>query len=288
MKCYGKILLLLVSLFSLFAFPASAVAVSERYYHRLIDEADLLTESEEVVLTGRLDEESERAKMDFVIVAVWSFDGKSAEAFADDYYDEHGYGYGADRDGLLLLLGMESREWYISTCGSAMVLFSDAALDAIGESMIDDLADGRYADAFERFLDGCIVYASYDHGYGYGNDYGYGYGYGDGYYGDGDDTEVALTAADGFLPSVVIGVVIAFIVVSVMKGQLKSVGMRNEASDYVRSGSLRLTERSDLFLYRRVTKTVRQSSNSGSRPGGSSSVHRSSSGRSHGGRGGRF
>jgi len=291
MKTRNRSILLCLLLALLLALTASAQSVGEVYYPRLIDNADLLTADEESALLARLDKESESAQMDFVIVTVWSFDGKSAQDYADDFYDEHGYGYGTNRDGLLLLLGMESREWYISTCGRAIERFSDDTLDAIGDSMLPDLADGRYAAAFDTFVDDCSYYANvsfgYDDGYGYDYDYGYDYSYDDEY----TEGEAALGAGFGILPALLFGVIIAFVVVSVMKGQLKSVGMRREASDYIRQNSLQITERSDLFLYRNVTRTPRQTSNNGGgRPGSSShsSLHRSMGGRSHGGRGGRF
>ena len=41
--------------------------------------------------------------------------GKTAEAYADDYYDYNGYGYGENDDGLLLLVSMGEREWAITT-----------------------------------------------------------------------------------------------------------------------------------------------------------------------------
>ena len=55
----------------------------------------------------------------------------------------------------------------------------------------------------------------------------------------------------------VIGIVVAFIVTLIMKGQLKSVHQQKAASNYVVDGSFRLTGRSDVFLYRNVTRRER-------------------------------
>ena len=76
----------------------------------------------------------------------------------------------------------------------------------------------------------------------------------------------------------VIGIVAGLIVVAILAGQLKSVKKQNQARDYVKAGSMRLTERSDIFLYRNVSRVKRDSgsSSSGSRSG-SGSRSRSSS-----------
>ena len=55
------------------------------------------------------------------------------------------------------------------------------------------------------------------------------------------------------------------------------------AKDYVKSGSLKLTEQKDLFLYRRVDRREKSESRSGG-----SSTHTSSSGKTHGGASGSF
>lgn len=60
-----------------------------------------------------------------------------------------------------------------------------------------------------------------------------------------------------WLISVVVGVVIAFVVVGVMKGQLKSVRRQSGASNYVAHESFDLTISQDVFLYARTTRTPR-------------------------------
>lgn len=50
---------------------------------------------------------------------------------------------------------------------------------------------------------------------------------------------------------------IAFLVTGAMKAQLKTVRPEDRAGCYIVDGSFELTESSDLYLYRRVTKTAR-------------------------------
>ena len=68
----------------------------------------------------------------------------------------------------------------------------------------------------------------------------------------------------------IIGLVIGLIVVLVLKGQLKSVHQQHLAHDYVKEGSMNLTIQRDMFLYRNVTRTKRESSGSSGSGGGSS------------------
>lgn len=82
--------------------------------------------------------------------------------------------------------------------------------------------------------------------------------------------------------SIGVGVILAFIIVGRMKAQLKTVRFQAAAGNYVKDGSMNVTESRDLFLYHTVTKTAKEKSSSGS------STHTSSSGRTHDGGGTKF
>ncbi len=254
MKKILSCIMLLILVFSLMAIIVSA----ETKPLRLVDEADLLSESEEAKILSRLDEISENYKYDIVILTQESIGNKSERAFADDYYDYNGYGFGEDFTGLLLLITFDDEGgiWYISTCGKAIDAFTDSNIDSIGSLMSSDLASDNYADAFNTFINQCDYYIN-----GYINGF-------------------PFNASRNIIISVVIGFVIAFIVVSSMKQKLKTVELQRDATTYVKQGSMQITQSRDFFLYRTVTRTAKPKNNS--------STHTSSSGRSHGGGGGRF
>jgi uncharacterized protein len=96
------------------------------------------------------------------------------------------------------------------------------------------------------------------------------------------------------LISLVIGIIAGAIVLAIMRGDMNTFRAQPNASNYIGSGGFRLSVRKDNFLNSKVSKTLREttSSSSGgssfSSRGGGSSFHRSSSGRSHGGRSGKF
>lgn len=58
-----------------------------------------------------------------------------------------------------------------------------------------------------------------------------------------------------WLISLIIGALVALIVVSVMKGQLKTVHRQYGAGSYIRPGSLQLRVSTDMFLYQHTTRT---------------------------------
>lgn len=252
----------------------------------VIDEAGLLTESQRQALEEKANSYYRDCEMDVVILTVESTNGQSVISYADDYYDSHAYGYGDDNSGILLLLVMDTREWYFSTCGKGIFVFTDYGLEEIGQAMIPDLSAGDYYAAFDTFLD---LVPQYYEAYSSGQPID-GYAPPDDYYPEGGEDIVydEKNPEPNLLVSLVIGLAVAGVAVLMMRSSMKTTKKQHDASDYLMQGSYHLNTQRDLFLYRRVTKTAKPQNNGGSGRGGGSSVHRSSSGRSHGGRGGRF
>ena len=106
-------------------------------------------------LNEKLDEISHDQEFDVTAALVNSLGGSSVQDYADDLYDMCDFGYGADRDGVLLLVSLEDHDWYISTSGYGITAFTDAGIQYIGEQIKPDLADGNYLDAFETYADQC-------------------------------------------------------------------------------------------------------------------------------------
>ena len=112
------------------------------------DAAGLLTQEEIDDLQSEAERLYELYGRDVVIVTTNDTDGKSAMEFADDYFDYNGY----SDEGLLLLVDMGNREWWISTEGSCIEAFTDAEIQNIGEAVAGYLANGDYKGAFDEFL----------------------------------------------------------------------------------------------------------------------------------------
>lgn len=114
----------------------------------VVDLAGTLSAEETAFLTEQFETFSHKAQTDAVVVIVESTDDKTPEAFADDYFDYNGYGYGIEREGMLLLIvtgdgSANSRYVHISTSGSKTI-------DTITDSTIDDLLDAVIDNGLEH------------------------------------------------------------------------------------------------------------------------------------------
>lgn len=125
---------------------------------RVVDEADLLEETTEKALLEKLDEISKRQECDVVVVTVDSLGGKTPMEYADDFFDYNGYGFFETRDGLLLLVSMEYRDWWISTSGFAIEAFTDAGIEYMSGKFLPALSDGKYDQAFYSYAGWCDDY----------------------------------------------------------------------------------------------------------------------------------
>lgn len=258
----------LMAMFVCFPVMANAAEDTSEQKQRIVDEADLLTDSEEQDLKAKLDEISETQKCDVIVVTVNSLDGKMAEAYADDYYDNFGYGYGDDDSGILLLISMEDRDWHISTFGFGTTAVTDAGREYMSEQFRPALSDGEYAKAFTTYADLCNDYltqAKDGEAYDTGNL---------------PKEPLSLWWIPGDL---VIGGIVALLIGLYKKSKLKSVKLQATAGAYTSKDQMNLTIRNDRFINRVVTsrKIEREEK-------GGSSTHTSSSGREHGGGGGKF
>jgi len=243
----------------------------------LVDEAGLLSFTEAAMLRGRLEKLSNKHNADIVIVTVEGIGKATPMEFADDFFDNNGYGRGENYDGILLLISMAERDLWISTTGKAIDVFSDAGIEYIGNNLATfGLSSGNYAKAFNRYADLCDAFftkadsgAPFDTGH--------------------MPKEFSNLIVVGMF-SFPLGLIISFIVTGSMRKQLKSVKKKRHASDYVRQGSFYVSYSDDRFLDTNVVKTriPVQTSSSGGGSSGGSSTHTSSSGRSHGGGGRKF
>lgn len=249
-----KYCIVFLALLLCLAMPLTVCAAAPR----LVDQAGLLTVDQQAEILNGLDSLSSKHGMDLVIVTTETLNGMEPMDYADDFFDYNGY----REDGILLLISMEDRDWWISTCGDGITAMNDDAIELTGERFTDYLSSGDYAEAFRIYMDTCdemIIRAK-----------------------DGDPYKAPFSFFSNLMICLIIGFVVGLIATLIMKGQLKSVQFQSGAADYMKPGSLNVTHRQDIFLYRDVQRREKPKSSSGS------GTHTSSSGRSHGGGGGKF
>ena len=254
-------------------FASTRTIPAERLKPRLVDDADIIPELAESALLKKLDRISEEYQIDVVIFTCYSLGDRSPQAYADDYYDYNGFGFGQSKDGFVLMLSMEERDRWFSGCGKGIEIFTDYGQQFMWDQILPELKKGDYAEAFDEFAD---ISEDFIKEWQKGTPY------------DVNHKAKGRLHPGWILGSLIGGAVIGLIVSESIKAQLTSVSMQHGADDYIRKGSFKITVKRDNFLYKNVTRTrIESSSGSSGRSGGTSS-HHSSSGHSHSGSGGKF
>ncbi len=240
----------------------------------VVDDAALLSPDAVNELTAEAQRLSDAYSMDVVIFTTESLGVKTARDYAADYYDYNGYGRGEDHDGVMLMLAMADRDWFILTTGRGIDAITDYGKDTISDDIVPYFSDGDYANGFARFLhDVDIFLKQHKSGRPYDVD-------------NRVQLRSPLERATGIAVYLAIAAaVIAAIVLLVMILGMKTARPQYNASQYVKEGSLNITRAQDIYLYRTQTRVKIEKPSSS---GGGSSTFTSSSGRSHGGGGGKF
>lgn len=225
----------------------------------VIDNADLLSDTEQNALESASYRVRERGYDVVILTMTGSYGGKSAVAYADDYFDYNGYGIGTDHTGVLLLINMTERDLYLSTSGKATRALTDRSIDMLLDDIAPYLSEGDYYRGLSLFISELDSYITA--------------------YEEGNDADYLGAAA----VCLVIGLVIALLITLGMKNGMNTARLSRDAVYAINRDSFRLSKQRDIYLYSRTRRIPRNDSSSGG-----SSTHRSSSGRSHGGGGRKF
>lgn len=267
---YKKIAILLLAVMLSIGF-GSAYALESTH---VVDKMDYLKQDQINELQSTIDQMRDTYQMDAVIVITDNTEGKTAEAYADDYFDYNGYGVGADHSGLLLLVDMDKRKMHISTTGHAIDVFTDARIENMVNAVTAPLKEEDYFGASQAFLEQIDYYAQE------GVPRGQYRTSGDGPYkaSYGERVGRMLSNPLSYVIPLLIAIGATIVITLSSKGK---VTVTNRT--YEDQGSFDLTKERDDYLRESTTRTkIEKSSNSGS------STHSGSSGRSHGGGGGSF
>lgn len=245
------------------------------------DDAELLTDEQEAKLLVKIEALRTEYAFEIVLHTTNSIGDKTIADYADDYYDYNGFGVGENRDGLLFMLNMNNgeegnRDYYTSTCGSGISVFTDYAIkdsdSKINMLILPFLEDGDWYGAFNKYLDLADIFlanARDDKPYDSANPY---------------MTTGDYLTAECFV--IVLAALAVFVTFRILRSRMKTNVKKSGAADYVVPGSLKIGNSQDIFSHKTVRKTVRPQETSSSSSG--SSTHTSSSGTTHGGGGGKF
>lgn len=244
---------------------------------RVFDYADKLTTEEESSLRELIARREKETGCDIVIVTLNESleeyakkyeskigtvtSDKYVMVYADNFYDEHKFGFnGPIGDGTILL-----DNWYresdgkvhswMGNAGKAKDKYSSAMIDNIINESLKDVTEDPY-EAYKQFID--IFY---------------------------EDMTGKVAISKGILLIVLMAISFIISLIYVLCNSRSRKGEKTVNSlTYVNNGNAQLKRKSDLFLRKVVTqRKIERDNNSGSSGGGGS--HTSSSGASHGGGG---
>ena len=124
----GFFALALVTALSLCTGGAAARAAEELWseeYYRAFDTTGELSDAERDDLDAQCLSFVERFRLDLTMLSVGSeqLDGLDMDEFAEEYYRDYGFGYGAGRDGFLLLYNAETEDILLKPFGAAEDVF---------------------------------------------------------------------------------------------------------------------------------------------------------------------
>ncbi len=286
----------LVSIFIslILAVSLTILVFGANYPTLVIDEYGVLSEEEAASLLAYCEEISDRHECT-VSVIVKNSVPYHIVSWAEDFFDNNGYGYNGTENGVMLVLDMTERDWWITTAGNGLRYVTDAALYQIEDDFLDELHNNGYYAGFHKYaemVDGYLTLG--ENGTPYDNDEGNHDPYfgpdssNYNYYTENSGTRNATPSIGMIVFSLIAGFIISFIAVGTMKGKLKTVRTQTAAHNYVVNDSLNIYDSNDTYLYSTVSKVRRETERSSGSHGGGSSFHSSSSGVSHGGHGGKF
>jgi len=230
----------------------------------IIDDSGYLMQSELDELSRELDKVREKYNFEVAIYTESDMTSGSAEASADDIYDYNGYGAGENDDGIMLYICSDTREYHFTTHGKGLEYFNSNGLIYLESKVVPYLAENDYYEAFEAYIEASdeLLQMAKD-----------GKPYNEKHY----STKYLVGV---ILVCLLAPLLIAFVMMKKKLKKMKTAVENDYAANYVKPGSMRINTSRDLFLYSRITKTEKANSSSG--------THTSSSGRTHGGRGGSF
>ena len=230
---------------------------------RVIDEADILTDSEEKELDAKIDTIERSHKVRILIGTMQDTGGAALGKVANNVVDQ----IPADNGTIVLLLSMKERDWYISTDNKMRARITDGkGVEYLSGEFLPDLKEGKYAAAFTTFAattDEMLTYYEKE-----GEPY--------------DPANAFNLMALGI--ALVCALILGGTIYYVLYEYEGNVTFAAEADAYLNHDSFQLTRSEDDFLYTTVTRQTKEKKESSS----GSNVSSSSRDSSHGGGGGKF
>ena len=239
-----KITVWLVSILSLalvMVLPAQAAE-----FHLVADGADLLTDAEYIELNELAQDITDEYQCEMSIVIFEDVGDDDVEAAAKAFYQEYDYGYGMDKSGLMLFIGMAERDFILYAHGDGEKAFTDYGKETLEDDyLIPLLGEDKYYDAFLSYLKQTDVLLEMAQS-GTPLDRG------------ADEASVEGNTTSSFwiklAVTILVPLLIAGVVTGIFLGQMKTAVPQRAADNFIPDGGVNLTMKADQFLFSTETR----------------------------------
>lgn len=236
------------------------VMAEEKTSQKIYDFAELLTVQQIEEMESISNEYSEKRQVDIIILTTNSTQGKGAQKYMEDFYDENGLGYDKPHGNTAILtIDMENREVYVAGFYKGKEYLDNTRCDLIRKKITPDLSEGNYYEAFNSFIELSYRYMGIRPGV--------------------NPENVLFKLWFQVLASMIIAGA------SVMVMAYRSGGKDTTVSGtYLNEKNSKITDKRDIYVRTEITKHKKPSDNDNDNNGGGVS----SGGHSHSGSGGSF
>ena len=244
------------------AFASQAWMEQEARLYHVTDTVGILDEDEMQALEAHAESLSTQYEVGIYLAVVDDFRYYVSEGTWDifdaavEIYQEYSLGLGEGKDGLLLLMSMDDRDYSLVTYGDrAEYAFSDEGRPLMTRFFLDDFGEDEWYDGLADFLNWCEKYLdSAEQGKPYSESNP-----------PMSEEEIKEAIAIRLGAIVLIPLVVAGIAVLVLNNKMKSVAKAVEAEAYV-NGGLDLDVSMDCYTHTTETRRrIEKESDSGGR-----------------------
>lgn len=245
--------------FVLIVVLAATIATPALAAENVYDTAEILSSGEVTELSYLASEKLQEDRCGIYIFTAPRSDGDVYDVSTGLYVD-YDLGYGDTKDGVMLYLSMEEREYSLVTFGEyANSVFSNYVLDDISEQFLDDFARDNWYEGFVDYVTACQEHLVSGPAAEPPSDYQYNSG--DQYY----EYTHRGPAPGAVAAVIIIPIAAALIFCFIMKRKMNTARKKTEARQYICENGVDIRVRQDIFTH--ATRHV-QNINSGSGGGG--------------------
>ena len=231
--------------------PVLAAGFEEAELYFVTDDVGVLSDPEWEQLEQQAEDISVQYQCGVYVILVddftnYTYDDTVYEA-AKTFYQDYTLGYGTQRDGILLLLSMEDRDYALVADGYGNTAFTDYGKDKLSDVFLDDFKDDDWYGGLSDYLEKCESMLKSARA---GNPL------------DVGSNPMIRIAGIGI--SLLIGCGLALLLCWLLKErQMKSVAVKAEAGAYLSGGSVNITNRQDQFTHTTQIRTKIEKKSSG-------------------------